>query len=187
MAGKITVNGVDYDGIEAMPPEARKLYEQALARVPLLADRDGDGVPDVIATNAMALHGGQVVQKTIVVNGVHYDDERTMPPDVLEVYERAMRFAAMAGPSAHKDSIQMSFHLKGPHLDFRLGHETPLATGDASLPPSLAHALRAPGAVTGGRAKPIEPSSGGAGVRVALVLAACLATGLALWLWLRAH
>ena len=187
MAGKITVNGVDYDGIEAMPPEARKLYEQALAHVPSLADRDGDGVPDVIARQAMSIHSGQVVRKTIVVNGVQYDDERTMPPDVREVYERGMRFAAMAGPSAQKASIQVSFQLKGPHVDFRLGRELPLGTGDASLPPSLARAARAAGAVASGRPQPIEPTSGGAGVRVALVLAACLAAGLALWFWLRVH
>jgi hypothetical protein len=176
MAGKVTVNGVDYDGIEAMPPDVRKVYEEAIARVPSLAG----GVPDVVTRHAMAVHGGQVVKKTIVVNGVQYDDEQTMPPDVRDVYERSMQFAAMAGPSAHKHSIQLSFHLKGPNVDFRLGHKTPLGTGE--LPPAVAHALRT-GAVTG--PKPIEPSSGG--VRVALVLAACAAAGLALWLWLRAH
>jgi hypothetical protein len=178
MAGKIRVNGVDYDGIETMPPEMRRVYEQALARVPAL---------DVIARQAMSIHSGQVVRKTIVVNGVQYDDERTMPPDVREVYERGMRFAAMAGPSAQKASIQVSFQLKGPHVDFRLGRELPLGTGDASLPPSLARAARAAGAVASGRPQPIEPTSGGAGVRVALVLAACLAAGLALWFWLRVH
>ena len=139
MAGKIRVNGVDYDGIETMPPEMRRVYEQALARVPALADRDGDGVPDVIARQAMSIHSGQVVRKTIVVNGVQYDDEQTMPPDVRDVYERSMQFAAMAGPSAHKHSIQLSFHLKGPNVDFRLGHKTPLGTGE--LPPAVALSL----------------------------------------------
>ena len=181
MAGKIRVNGVDYDGIETMPPEMRRVYEQALARVPSLADRDGDGVPDVIARQAMSIHSGQVVRKMIVVNGVQYDDERTMPPDVREIYERGIRFAAMAGPSAQKASIQVSFQLKGPNVDFRLGREMPLGTGDKSLPPSLARA------VPSGRPQPIEPTSAGVGVRVALVLAACLAAGLALWFWLRAH
>jgi len=47
MAGKVTVNGVDYDDIEAMPPDVRKVYEEAIARVPSLAG----GVPDVVSVH----------------------------------------------------------------------------------------------------------------------------------------
>ncbi len=46
MATKITVNGVSYESVDAMPPEVRRLYDQAMANLPALTDV-GAGGPNV--------------------------------------------------------------------------------------------------------------------------------------------
>jgi hypothetical protein len=42
---KITINGQSYESVDQMPPEVRKQYETAMS---MLADRDGNGIPDVL-------------------------------------------------------------------------------------------------------------------------------------------
>ena len=41
----ITVNGQTYSSVDEMPPEVRRQYEQVMS---LMADRNNDGVPDIL-------------------------------------------------------------------------------------------------------------------------------------------
>jgi len=45
MNTKFTINGQTYNSIEEMPPQVRQAYEQAMS---VLADRDGNGIPDIL-------------------------------------------------------------------------------------------------------------------------------------------
>lgn len=45
MRTRLTVNGVDYASIDAMPPDVRQQYDRAMA---MLADRNNNGVPDIM-------------------------------------------------------------------------------------------------------------------------------------------
>ena len=44
---KITINGREYDNVEAMPAEDRALYDKMKG---LMGDKDGDGRPDIFET-----------------------------------------------------------------------------------------------------------------------------------------
>jgi len=183
MPVKITVNGVAWDSVDAMPPDVRRLYEQTLASMPDLADRDGDGIPDIVEGDGLSVRRGTTVRKQIILNGTSYDDVAAMPPDVRALYERAMQAIGTGGPAVTKHEIKVSFQLGTPL--FRLGARSSAAP--ASLPPGSSlnsasepqHAVQPP--------TPIEPDSAGAGARIALILAACLAVGILLWFAMRGH
>jgi hypothetical protein len=81
----IIFNGQTYTSVEAMPPEARQAYEQALA---LLADNDRDGIPDIIQ-GAMAGQASVMQMGTrIVVNGQAYASLDEMPPEARRAYDQ---------------------------------------------------------------------------------------------------
>jgi hypothetical protein len=73
---KIVVNGQEYSSPDQLPPEAREAYDRAMGA---LADRDSNGIPDVLevalekATAAPAGESGTAVQiytsHKIIVNG----------------------------------------------------------------------------------------------------------------------
>ena len=42
---RITIDGKTYSSVDEMPPEAREKYEKMMS---MLADRDGNGVPDIL-------------------------------------------------------------------------------------------------------------------------------------------
>ena len=150
---KITVNGVTYDSIEALPADVRRVYEQAMAKLPGLADRDGDGVPDILQGEGLSVRHGITVRKKLVVNGTTYDDECAMPPDVRRTYETAMRAVRAGEPTVKRNEIKLSF-------EFRKGSEVPPSSQSGSNTPML---------------RPIEPSDPfGKGFRVALTIAACI-------------
>jgi hypothetical protein len=90
MATRIIVNGVEYPGVDAMPPDVRAVYERTVGR---LADQDCDGVPDLV--QAVRAAGGVVEvtethHSTISVNGKTYDRVEDMPPSVRRLYEATM-------------------------------------------------------------------------------------------------
>jgi hypothetical protein len=179
MRPKITVNGAEYDDVGAMPEDVRRLYEQAMAQMPALSDRDGDGLPDVVKGDGLPPR--TAVRRTFVVNGVTYEDENAMPEDVRRTYELAMRAASAGGLTEKKGRIQFSFQVMGP--GFKLGTDT----RPPSSSPRVSGAAASQDPSVGGMPAPIEPSSSAAGVRIAIVLAGSVAIGLALWLWMRAH
>jgi hypothetical protein len=47
---QITVNGRTYGSIDEMPPDVRRQYERAMS---LLADKNNNGVPDILEGGAM--------------------------------------------------------------------------------------------------------------------------------------
>ena len=123
------------------------------------------------------------VRKQIIVNGTTYDDVATMPPDVRELYERAMRAISTGEPAVTKHEINLSFHLDGPH--FRLG--TRSGTPPSSLPAGSSPVSVAQPVLPPPTSRPIEPDPAGAGPRIALILAACAAAGVLLWFLMRGH
>lgn len=187
MGIKFTVNGVVYNSVEAMTPEARQIYEKALAEVPDLADRDGDGIPDVARSEGLSIKPRIVVRKKIIVNGVTYDNELAMPPEARRVFEQAMQAASTNDPTVRKREIKLSFQVGAPGFKLHAGSGTPTAMGGtaSSAPAGLAVVREAaPGATP----RPIEPSGSGTVLRTGAILIALglsAAVGLALYLWLR--
>jgi hypothetical protein len=96
METRITVNGVEYHSVEEMPPEVRAEYDRMMS---LLADRDGDGVPDVLqsqlthestrSTKSINLIGSVSKVSTISVNGKQYDRLKDVPPELRQLIDRA--------------------------------------------------------------------------------------------------
>src|SRR4051812_14736764 len=62
---KITINGQSYESVDQMPPEVRKQYETAMS---MLADRDGNGIPDVLEGKGEGPKAFTSVSR-VVVNG----------------------------------------------------------------------------------------------------------------------
>jgi hypothetical protein len=182
---KLTVNGITYESVNDMPPEVRSVYDKMMAKLPELADRDGDGIPDLAQREGPSLHGRTTVRKTIVVNGTSYSDENAMPPDVRQIYEEAMRRVSAAGPSVTKNELKLSFQVTGPGFKFHMGSGAPSVSQPsdrvAGPDPATQPLVGAPAP------SPIEPASFGSGLRTALLLGACAAAGLVLWVWLRAR
>jgi hypothetical protein len=83
----IRINGRDYDDPESMPPEVRRLYDDAMRQAgDAFADRDGNGIPDVVESAGLG-PPRTVVEQRIVVNGRSYDRVEDVPADVREFVE----------------------------------------------------------------------------------------------------
>lgn len=92
---KIVFNGQEYPSLEAMPPEARKAYQQVMG---MFADKDGNGVPDVF--EGRGSDAAVIEQSSIVVNGKAYPGVEAMPDDVRRIYEQTMGALAKSGGAA---------------------------------------------------------------------------------------
>jgi len=178
MSMKITVNGVDYPSVEAMPPDVRKVYEEMRARFPNLAIGGEAGPATIVSKHIGPLHLSASIRQNIVVNERRYDSEADKPPDVRETYEQAMRAVKSGVPGATKNQVKVTFQVDGPTFGIRAkAGETPaIPTPVDGRPSSFAPvpALLA--------SRPIEPGSTlswrfayGAAVGVGIVLA---------WWWL---
>jgi len=178
MATKITFNGVTYDSVDAMPPEARRLYDQMMSKLPELTARNADGIPDILQD--LPARMGTSVRKQFVVNGVTYDDVEKMPPNVRQAYELAMRTASAAGTPIKENEIKVSFQMNGPHVQFRLGSGKP---GGAPITLGSTTPGSIPAPDMPAMPRPIEPSSGGAASRIAFLLGVAAAISIAAWLW----
>src|SRR5690348_10791800 len=96
MSSKITVNGQTYESVEQMPPDARRAYEQAMS---MLADRNGNGVPDILEgeggnTTINTSSGKPIVTKVVtssrfVVNGHQFDRWEDIPPQMKTMLSNA--------------------------------------------------------------------------------------------------
>jgi hypothetical protein len=82
MADRITVNGVTYDGVDRMPPDARALYEKGLALRAALGGSDG-------VSRIESSH------QTYTVNGQTYDSLDAMPPEARASFDET--FARLGG------------------------------------------------------------------------------------------
>jgi hypothetical protein len=94
MNTKITVNGREYDSIDQMPESDRKAYEQAIS---VLADRDGNGVPDILEGASTRIDSSSsrgavtsvVTKSRFVVNGQEYDRWEDVPPAMQAMFKTA--------------------------------------------------------------------------------------------------
>src|SRR6478752_2514283 len=88
--GRITVNGKTYSNVDEMPPDIRRQYEQEMRSI--LADRDGNGVPDILehaaSTGSTASLSVQKVQH-ITVNGKSYERLEDVPAEFRDVIANA--------------------------------------------------------------------------------------------------
>lgn len=184
MATRITVNGVGYDSVEAMPAEVRRVYEQALARMPELAARTGGAVRETIEGGGSGLESRTVVRQKFIVNGNEYESLDAMPADVREQYQLAMRKLGDGGVTVKKNEIKLSFQVTGPGFRFgrNAGSGSPAESAGAS--PRAELTARTQGLLS---PAPIEPDSQGGGRRMALYFFVFGALGLALWLLMRAR
>jgi hypothetical protein len=99
----IVIDGKTYKSVEEMPPDIRQKYEQAMRslgdansnQIPdafetmnILADKDKDGVPDVLE-NIAAGHAA-VSSMKIIVDGKEFNGLENLPPEARAKYEEAM-------------------------------------------------------------------------------------------------
>ena len=112
---KIVFNGQEYPSLEAMPPEARKAYQQVMG---MFADKDGNGVPDVF--EGRGSDAAVIEQSSIVVNGKAYPGVEAMPDDVRRIYEQTMGALAKSGGAAGEAAPQ---RVRGGSVGPRWGEE----------------------------------------------------------------
>ena len=133
---RITINGQQYDGPEAMPPDVRRMYEEAMRALgQTLASGQGGGSSQVFTGQAgQHLGGNLIVNRTIAVNDRTYGSVHELPPEVRQQYEAALKGAApqMTQP---KTSLHVSVNVSGPGtLDsHRPRTPVPLPTDPSSL------------------------------------------------------
>ena len=174
MSLKITVNGVAYDSVEAMPAEVRRTYEAMLAKFPDLATGAAGAAPEVTEGDVGPLHITTTVRRKFVVNGQAYESEASMPPEARQAYDVAASAARNGEPNPRRNEIRVSFQLTGPGFKFGNG------VGGAGKPGQIVDpvAIARP---SGGMPKPIEPSVGP--FRVALLFAGGVALAALFWLF----
>jgi hypothetical protein len=83
----INFNGQEYDSPDAMPPEVRRLYELANQ---MLADKDGDGVPDLFGQVAGTSQANVVQTTQFVVDGKVYTSLDELPAEARRKYEQTL-------------------------------------------------------------------------------------------------
>jgi hypothetical protein len=111
------------------------------------------------------------VRKKFIVNGVEYDDESKLPPDVRAAFEQAMNMAKGTA-SGSNSSVKFTVHTSGPNFSFHAGSGAPPENPRTTVPNPLT--------------RPIEPG-GGASIRAALWVLVYLGVGVAIWYWFSTH
>jgi hypothetical protein len=81
---RIKFNGREYNGVEEMPAEVRRQYQQLLGS--LGQDADGNGIPDALERPRHAQDF--VVEESITYNGRKYQSRDELPPEVREMLAR---------------------------------------------------------------------------------------------------
>jgi hypothetical protein len=151
---KITINGQTYDSPEAMPPDVRRLYDEAMRTV---AGGPSGGSTQVV-TGRIGEHAGAsiVVNRTVTVNHRTYGSLDELPPEARQQLENALE-SAQVRPRA---SVHLSLNMEGPQL------RTLDDAGKSRTPVPL----------------PIEPSSTESTIR-SLPVSLAILVGIALVLW----
>jgi len=142
---RITINGQHYDSPEAMPPDVRRMYEEAMRTLgSSLASGQSGG-----STQVFTGHAGQSIGASVVVNRVITVNDRTygnvdeLPPDVRQLYEDALK-GRTAEVSRPKTSVHVSLNMSGrPSHDESNTPPLPIESSTTestirSLPTSLA-------------------------------------------------
>jgi hypothetical protein len=89
---KIVLNGKEYDGIDAMPPDVRRDYETVLES---LRNTGGDEVLSLL--NSGEHTSIKASFREIVVNGKSYGSVDEMPAEVRKTYEEAVTRLGASG------------------------------------------------------------------------------------------
>jgi hypothetical protein len=98
MQTRITVNGVEYRSVDEMPPDVRRQYDKMMA---MLADRDGNGVPDLLqgkgstqsirSTRGVSSMSHEGIVEHIEINGKTYNRLEDVPRELREMIEETRR------------------------------------------------------------------------------------------------
>src|SRR6059036_2682999 len=95
---RITVNGQEYDSPEAMPPDVRRTYEEAMRMMPSSpASGQGGGSTQVFTGQAGPIGAGVVVNRIITVNNRTYGSLDDLPHEARQLYEDALKRAVPLG------------------------------------------------------------------------------------------
>lgn len=86
------LNGKEYDGVDAMPPDVRRDYETVLES---LKNTGGDEVLSLLSSGEH--HSIKASFREIVVNGKSYGSVDEMPADVRKTYEEAVARLGASG------------------------------------------------------------------------------------------
>jgi len=109
---RITVNGRRYDSPETMPPEVRRMYEEAMR---LMARPRASGQPgestQVFTGQAGPFGASMVVNRVITVNDRSYGSIDELPPDMRKLYEAARTTASGEVTPQPKSGVHVSINL----------------------------------------------------------------------------
>src|SRR5688572_16463348 len=103
MNSKLIINGKGYNGVEELPEDLGKQYEEAMSRLKdgnknhipdafenmtIFADKDRDGMPDLFEN----LSSNVIISGStkIIVDGKEFGSLADLPPDVRIRYEQVM-------------------------------------------------------------------------------------------------
>jgi hypothetical protein len=84
--GLIVFNGTEYDGVESMPADVRRAYENALGA---LGAVDREKVESALGRGTR-VKVNVAVRRQYRVNGKDYASVEAMPPEVRAAFERAL-------------------------------------------------------------------------------------------------
>ena len=115
MKARITVNGVEYASVEAMPPDVREQYERALS---MLADRNNNGVPDILegpnANVTVNADGTRCVNVTSVsTQTFNVSDWKDLPPQAKRALDELGERSGAKRPGVSFD-FNVGFHDRVP-------------------------------------------------------------------------
>src|SRR5258706_2991223 len=117
MTTKITINGQEYDSPEAMPPDVRTTYEEAMRTAgSALASAKNDGKTQVFTGHAGPFGASVIVNRTIVVNDRKYGSVDELPPEMRQLYENALKGGAASQTAHPKTHLHLSLNLEGPEV-----------------------------------------------------------------------
>ena len=127
---RITINGQQYDSPEAMPPDVRRTYEEAMRTVgPSLASGHSGGSTQVFTGRAdQRINASVVVNRTITVNDRTYGSVDELPPDVRQLYEDALKGATPQGDPPQDQPARVGEHGGAPGSDPRRFQQPPNAS-----------------------------------------------------------
>jgi hypothetical protein len=112
---KITVNGRRYDSPEAMPPDVRRTYEEALRMMASASGQPG-GNTQVFTGQTGHVGASVVVNRVITVNDRTYGNIDEMPPDMRKLYEAARTSASGQATHQPRTGVHVSIDLTGPKV-----------------------------------------------------------------------
>jgi len=112
---RITINGEQYDSPEAMPPDVRRMYEEAMrvAGPSVASGRSGGSTQVFTGRAGQRLGASVVVNKIITVNDRTYGSADELPPDLRKLYADALHGAAPQATHP-KTSLHVSVNITGP-------------------------------------------------------------------------